>query len=82
MAKKWSFLRGKVPTPDKKQEDLITSDEDKINMSTTINTQAIIKKETSTLPTKSKLSTSVYLNYFTQKHDEKLIDAWFKIYLP
>jgi hypothetical protein len=24
----------------------------------------------------------VYLNYFTTMHDEKLIDQWFKLYLP
>jgi hypothetical protein len=28
------------------------------------------------------LSASVYLNYFTTKHDEKVIDLWFKTYIP
>ena len=28
------------------------------------------------------MSASIYLNYFTTKHDEKLIDLWFKSFIP
>lgn len=38
------------------------------------NPERDIKQET--------LSATIYLQYFTKFHDEKLIDQWFKTYLP
>ena len=38
--------------------------------------------ETSPLKNTLALSASVYLTDFTTKHDEKLIDLWFKTYIP
>jgi hypothetical protein len=43
-------------------------------LSQTLNPKRDMKQET--------LSATVYLNYFTTVHDDKLIDTWFKTYLP
>ena len=70
------------------------SEDEANNISTTVNTQGIIQAnqincaysgaaaETSPIKNTATLSASVYLNYFTTKHDEKLIDLWFKTYIP
>ena len=48
------------------------SEESKIKMPTPTNRD--VRKES--------LAAAVYLNYFQKSHDEKLIDIWFRNYLP